>query len=164
MVKIGTEVQGGAQLARKVRRMPAELRERVAEAAEKNALDFAYRTRIAAHSVRVSRSISAAPLPASANTAWQVVGGGDEAWFIHLEEAGTRPGLREHRRGARKGLQFDHPGTGATGFWHGTYRLQRNTYRGNFIRAYRGAGKAIAASGGSTNINLTGRRLTDFYG
>lgn len=165
MVKIATEVQGADQLARKVRRMPAELRERVAEAAEFAAKDHARAAFLASPSGRIKRSTRALKVEGSQGTVWISRQGGDKkAWFARLQESGTRPGLREHRTGPRVGLVMDHPGTTGTGSFYGSYRLRRRLYRARFAKAYRDAGKAIAASGGSTNINLTGRSLTGFYG
>lgn len=163
MVDVVAETAGLRSLRDKVRRMPLALQREVRAAAIRSATHHSRQAKLAARSGRVRGATRAEALPGSKGTAWRSRQGGGAAWFAHLEESGTRPGLRVHRRGPRKGIQMRHPGTRGTGGFFGSYRLNRTLYRRNFANAYRRAARSIRDQGGSLRPNLTGSRLTDLF-
>lgn len=135
---------GGELLIKKaqarMRRIPAKVRGRVADATEANAKSLLRdieqgvpigRTRA------LRRSPRAASLPGSAGTTWRTTSGDSDAFYAHMVDGGTKPGRRQIKRGPRRGQSFDHPGTRAVGFHRARARLRRPEYRKRMRLAYR---------------------------
>ncbi len=141
---ISAETRGLERMKRKVRRMPVALRASTGRAARENAFDLLRGIQIGVpkRTRDLLRSAKAEPLTGSSKTGWRVVSGGGDAFYGHIVDGGTRPGRRRITRGRRKGQSYDHPGTRATGYHRGRYRLEKRAYRARMRRAYREGAKA----------------------
>jgi hypothetical protein len=148
---ISTETRGLDKIRRKVARMPPALRGSVGRASREMAFELGREVKMGAAAIarthKLERSVKVESIAGSNNTSWRVVSGGGDAFYGHMVDGGTRAGMRKVRQRLRKGRfakspYFHHPGSRATGYHRGRYRLKRKDFRARMRRAYREGAKA----------------------
>ena len=122
-----------------IRRFPRRARPGVERELREVAKDFRRVVRIGAFAVsqRIGQTVRAEAFRTFGRSVfgWRVIAGGRyrgvDAFFAHMTDKGTKAGFRRYRSRARKQRGrpgFYHPGTPATGFQTGAYRIRKREY------------------------------------